>query len=69
MNCDGQERLRLKCGHPYYAQVQGEMDITGRKWCDFIIYTEKGINVEHIDFDQDFWDKDLLPKLVEFFDI
>ena len=68
MNSDGQERLRSKRGHPYYAQVQGQMAITGRKWCNFIIYTEKGINIEHIDFDQDFWDKDLLPKLVEFFD-
>jgi hypothetical protein len=34
-------KLALKPNHPYYAQVQGQMAIGGRKWCDFVVYTTK----------------------------
>ena len=27
--------IHLKTSHPYYAQVQGQMEVTNRKWCDF----------------------------------
>ena len=30
----------------YYAQVQGQIGVTGAKWCDFITYTSKGIYIE-----------------------
>lgn len=36
-------QLQLKRTHPYFAQVQGQMAITERHWCDFIVYTEKGL--------------------------
>ena len=35
-------RLVLKRTHVYYSQVQGQMGVGGRKWCDFIVYTKKG---------------------------
>ncbi|CAH3023650.1 unnamed protein product [Porites evermanni] len=35
----------LKPNHPYYAQVQGQMGVSGAKWCDFIDYTRKGIYI------------------------
>ena len=38
--------LELKEKHSYYAQVQGQMAIGERPWCDFIIYTQKGINIQ-----------------------
>lgn len=44
------------------------MAITERNWCDFIIYTEKGVSVERIPFDADFWKNSLLPKLINLFD-
>ena len=34
-----ENHCRLKRNHAYYAQVQGQMGITGAKWCDFIVYT------------------------------
>ena len=64
---DGEERLKLKEGHPYYSQVQGQMAIGRRTWNDFIIYTTKGIAVERIRFNQLFWERELLPKLETFF--
>ena len=34
--------------HPYYSQVQGQMPVGDRPWCDFVIYTTKSITVERI---------------------
>lgn len=62
---DGQPRLRRT--HMYYSQVQGQMAIGGRMWCDFVIFTEKGISVERILFDFLYWE-DLLPKLTLFWE-
>ena len=42
------------------------MAIGIRPWCDFIVYTSKGLTVEHVRYDQEFWE--LLPKLEEFYD-
>ena len=53
----------LKLNHPYYAQVQGQMAIGGRKWCDF---TPRGISVECIYFDDIYCRTKLLPKLHDF---
>ena len=61
------EKLKLKRTHNYFCQVQGQMALTEREWCDFIVYTDKGISVERIKFDTNFWSNDLLPKL-SFFD-
>ena len=52
-NVDGQ--CKLKITHPYYAQVQGQMRITGTKWCDFVVYTKKGMSIERILFDPQYW--------------
>ena len=65
---DGNKYLKLRHNHPYFSQVQGQMAVTGRTWCDFVIYTEKGLSVERIPFDRDFWQFDLLPKLTDFYD-
>lgn len=59
--------LKLKKTHNYYCQVQGQMAVTERYWCDFVVYTEKGISVERIEFDSAFW-SDLLLKLSSFFE-
>ncbi len=59
---------RLEQNHPYYSQIQGQLAISGRKWCDFVIYTLKGISVETIAYDEHFWNNRLLPKLVGFYE-
>ena len=46
----------LKTNHEYYAQVQGQMVITGAAWCDFAVYTLKGMSIQRIKFNQQFWD-------------
>lgn len=59
--------IKLCRTHRYYAQVQGQMAIGGRKWCDFVIYTKKGIAVEWIAFDPNYWSNQLLPKFTRIF--
>jgi len=44
------------------------MAVGDRPWCDFVVYTTKGISVQRIEFDKDYWEKTLLPKLIEFYD-
>ena len=34
-------KLKLKETHQYFAQVQGQMAIGERMWCDFVVYTQK----------------------------
>ena len=59
---DGRQIVELKHNHPYFAQVQGQLAITERSWCDFVVYTKKGISVERIQYSQEF------PKLIDFYD-
>ena len=49
-------RCKLKKKHAYYTQVQGQMGVSGAKWCDFIVYTKKGISLERIPFDAAYWE-------------
>ena len=65
---DGTSVSELKRTHPYYSQIQGQLAVTERKWCDFVIFTNKGISVERIEYDHDFWEGKLLPKLIDFYD-
>ena len=45
-----------KRGYVFYNQVQGLMRVTGAHWCDFIVYTSKGLSMERIMFHKDHWD-------------
>ena len=60
--------LSLRRDHKYFAQVQGQMAVGNRPWCDFVIFTEKGISVERIPFSRTYWELTLFPKLEKFFD-
>ena len=59
----------LKKTHSYYAQVQGQLALTGLPWCDFCVYLADSneMCVDRIHFDSDYWENDLLPKLKNFF--
>ena len=49
------DEIHLKRNHDYYCQIQGAMAITNMKWCDFIIWTKKYMNIERVKFDPAFW--------------
>ena len=64
---DAENNVILRRSHNYYCQVQGQMAIGERPWCDFVVFTPHGISVERIKFDSSFWNP-LLCKLEAFFD-
>lgn len=58
-------RPHLKKTHAYYHQVQGQMAITGLRWCDFVVWVGHGdLHVERIYFDSEMWEGEMLPKLL-----
>lgn len=61
--------LQLKREHLYYHQVQLQLHVCLdlAQWCDFCIYTPKGILVERILPDSLWWDNNI-PKLENYFD-
>ena len=57
--------LHLLPEHHYYAQVQ-ELAVTGREWCDFVMYSNDEVVVDQILTDLDYWNT-LEQKLEEFY--
>ena len=57
---------KLKEDHTYCAQVQGQMAVTGARWGDFIVHTTRGLYVQRIPFNRDFW-AELHQKLVSYY--
>lgn len=50
----------------YFAQMQIQMFVTNRKWCDFFQWTPRFTHIEKIDIDPN-WLRDNLPILKEFY--
>lgn len=57
----------LSTKHKHFYQIQGLLQITCRKWCDYVVYTFKGIKIYRIFKDDDFWNIQMFPKLREFY--
>ena len=47
---DGSHRVELKTSHMYYSQVQGQLAITKRQFCDFVVYTTKDLFIKKYSF-------------------
>lgn len=62
-------RLQLKKNHDYYYQCQGQLNITGLPWLDFIVRTSNPyqIHIERIFRDIGLWNNTMLPKLTAFY--
>ena len=56
----------LSLKHDYYIQIQGQMTICNREYCDFVCWTPKGMHVERISFDPSVFHK-IKPSLDRFF--
>jgi len=51
----------------YFDQIQGTMAVTGRLWCDFVVWTPSQTQVSRYFFDSEYWSKSLLPSLEDFY--
>lgn len=62
------KKLKLKRNHNYYFQIQGQLNISKRDWCDLIIFTkQEEMFIERIVVDRKLWDEVMVPKLCRFF--
>lgn len=59
--------IKLKPRHAYMFQIQGQLHITNKEFCYFVIWTPKGISIEKIYKDDTFWEEKMYPKLKKFF--
>lgn len=41
----------LKRSHNYFIQIQGQMVICQKEYCDFVCWTRQGIHIERISYD------------------
>ena len=53
-NIDGVTKLSRN--HPYYYQIQTQINLCKKKYCDFFIYTEKDYHIERIFPDIKLWE-------------
>ncbi|XP_033097192.1 uncharacterized protein LOC117101339 [Anneissia japonica] len=58
--------IALDRRHNYYAQVQGQLMITGCNFCEFVVYTQKDLYIERITPDIQFM-AIMLEKLADFY--
>ena len=58
---DGVQKLPTDDKQGYYAQIQGQLTLSGLPWCDFVIYLSGSriLSVEHISFDPTYWNNTL----------
>ena len=63
------DKLHLKRNHPYYHQVQLQLFVTMDmcSWCDFCVYTLKGVATERICLDVE-WCNRCIIELESYFD-
>lgn len=61
------EFKRLWSQPHYYAQVQAQLAVTGRTWCDFYQWGPHGTKTERVTPDSAWWN-DNLPKLRAFYE-
>lgn len=59
--------VTIKKMHNYHLQVQGQLHITRRSYCLFVIWTPKGIRVETILKDDELWEKVIRPRVETFY--
>ena len=62
---DGVPKLRTDDKQGYYAQIQGQLALSGLPWCDFVIYLSgsRSLSVERISFDPTYWNNTLFTKI------
>lgn len=62
--CIDKKSLKLKKRSDYYYQIQGQLQLAGKRSCHFVVWTPKDMHHEIIHRDDDFWEKKMIQKLV-----
>jgi len=52
--CDSNNTIHLDRKHPYFFQVQGQMNVCDVSYADFVVWTVKECIVVRVDYDESF---------------
>lgn len=58
---------QLKKTHKYYDQIQGQLYLTNRTHCYFVIHTFVDFKVIDVSIDLEYCESLMIPKLTEFY--
>jgi len=61
-------KVQLKRNHNYFFQITGQLAVSKRQKCFFVVYTFADLFVEEILFDQQFFEDVMFPKLKCFYE-
>ena len=64
---DSNGQLLLKQNHNYFYQVMGQMALIETDWSDFVVWTKKGISIQRIKFQPEFWKNKMSCFLKNFY--
>ncbi|XP_065914471.1 uncharacterized protein [Dysidea avara] len=56
----------LRQNHKHYTQVQGQLVVSCKQYCDFVVWTPKGILIERMEVNSNFTES-LIKKLTKFY--
>ena len=48
--------LHLSQNHNYYAHIQGELAVTNKEWCGFVVFSNGEIVIDWILADLEYWE-------------
>ncbi|KAK3924298.1 Reticulocyte-binding protein 2-like protein a [Frankliniella fusca] len=64
---DEDGNIKLRKDDNYYYQVQGQLHITKRDRCVFVVYAKEWEHIEEIERDDEFWNNEMRDKLERFY--
>lgn len=62
---DSQPQLTLSKTHQYYTQIQTQLAVTNKEWCDFFVYSHHGYIIDRVVRNRVFWQQ--VEAAVDFF--
>ena len=60
------DKVKINVNHSYYNQIQMQLALTTQTWCDFILFTNKGLVIDRVRFDPVRW-RDIRDRLTDFY--
>ncbi|XP_061190721.1 uncharacterized protein LOC133198720 isoform X1 [Saccostrea echinata] len=60
------DEVKLKENSPWYSQIQTQLFVTGKSWCDFVLFTQKDFATDRIYFNAEYFDM-CLKKAIDFY--
>ncbi|KAK3922399.1 hypothetical protein KUF71_011868 [Frankliniella fusca] len=60
--------IKLAKDHSYYYQIQGQLHVTQRQKCLFLVYAMHWTHIEEIERDDEFWNRSMRDHLKRFYE-